>query len=132
MNKAIKSLLLAIIIIVIVNILTRISDAMSANPSLYTNGYTLSYTTLIILSGAIIESFSITRWEISINKFLLGFTVPLIVINYMPTLSLHDMLYTPVLAYIFQPMEYGAGRVIVGVVTGMFIIRSIFIDSDQR
>jgi hypothetical protein len=59
MNKAVKSLVLAIIIIVIVNILTRISDAMSANPSLYTNGYTLSYTTLIILSGAIIESFSI-------------------------------------------------------------------------
>jgi hypothetical protein len=125
MTKVIKPTLLFVITIIIVNALTWIQNAASSHPTIATSFYTLSYTTIIICYGLIIEYVRLSRSELKINKSLLVVAVVLLILNYVPSLTLHNMVNISIIKYFAEPMMYGAGRVIVGIVTGMLVIRSI-------
>lgn len=125
MTKFIKPAFLFVVTIVMVNMLTWISNAASTHPTITTSFYTVSYTTLIILYGLIIEYVRLFRRELNINKFLLVVAVLLLILNYVPSLTLHNMANIPIMKYFAEPMMYGAGKVIVGIVTGMMVVRSI-------
>lgn len=127
MTKYWKPAFLIVFTIVVCNLLLWIQVAGSSSNSLLTNKYTLSYTTVIILYGFIIESVRTSGKELRINILLLCVSILLLVFNYMPIRPLYNTIQLPIINYLTAPMvDSNSARVIIGVMTGILIARSIF------
>lgn len=123
--KLVKPLVIALVTLIVVNVLTWIWYRSSASPSFYMNGNVISYITLNIGYGAFLEWMRIGRSEFRIHKPLLFVSVLLLIANYIPHLTLIHYASFPLLKYIAHPLMYGAGKVIIGIVTGMLVVRSV-------
>ncbi|MDF2662308.1 MAG: hypothetical protein K0Q94_5099 [Paenibacillus sp.] len=131
MNRLTKPIMLVLLTLLFSNALLWLQKAMILNPNPYTNGYTISYTTLIVAYGFAIEWIGNERKYIRVRKGLLGLSLGMLVFNYVPLLTLHSTIWVPVISIFTEPMTFPAGRVIVGIGTGMVASRSLLSSSPR-